>query len=426
MSTTTSADRPDRFGTVHAAGLPYARGRILDSGQAEHLKLRRARALMREWVERNGPGGLFNLSGLERGMPLDTDMVYDDEVSPALFEQELSKLALDHLGGRADKHDTLLLNRQSAALFAAIMVLVERGETVVGLSPTYTHPAVTRPVSLLGGNFVDAAGLEELERVLSTAEVSLIVLTRLAVSYDLLSIADVVRATELARHFGVPILVDDAGGARVGPAVFHQPRLLELDIDVGSTGLDKYGTIGPRLGLLGGRWDLVAEIRNRAFEYGLEARPMLYPAVIRSLSQYREERVRDLAACTATLAVALRETLGDAVQSTPVCVKLPAEELLAMAMERSGASTALIVPYEATAATAMLLLRDYGVISVHFAGLPPGTSALLFKFMRPETLDRFGGPQKLARAIDSCIDQLSELIGDPDALRALLLDSSGR
>ena len=97
-----------------------------------------------------------------------------------------------------------------------------------------------------------------------------------------------------------------------------------------------------------------------------------------------------------------------------------------MAIERSGTSTSSIVPYEATAGAAMLLLRDYGVISVHFAGLPPGTSALLFKFMTPETLDRFGGPQKLARAIDSCIDQLSELIGDPNALRALLLDPSTR
>ena len=98
MSTTASAGRSDRFGNVHAAGLPYARGRILDSGQAEHLKLQRARALIRERLERDGPGGLFNLSGLERGMPLDTNMVYDDEISPALFEQDLSKLALDLCG----------------------------------------------------------------------------------------------------------------------------------------------------------------------------------------------------------------------------------------------------------------------------------------------------------------------------------------
>ena len=30
--------------------------------------------------------------------------------------------------------------------------------------------------------------------------------------------------------------------------------------------------------------------------------------------------------------------------------------------------------------------------AVHFAGLPPGTAALMIKFLPPETLARFGGP----------------------------------
>jgi L-seryl-tRNA(Ser) seleniumtransferase len=52
--------------------------------------------------------------------------------------------------------------------------------------------------------------------------------------------------------------------------------------------------------------------------------------------------------------------------------------------------------------------------------MPPGTSAMLFKFVPPETLARFGGAAVLARAVDGALDRLAALIGSPDAVRALL------
>ncbi len=80
---------------------------------------------------------------------------------------------------------------------------------------------------------------------------------------------------------------------------------------------------------------------------------------------------------------------------------------------------------EASAGLAMLLLRDYGVLTVHFAGLPPGTSAMLIKFMAPETLDRFGGAEKFAEAVDSSLDRLAGVIGDEAAFRELLFGANG-
>ncbi len=202
---------------------------------------------------------------------------------------------------------------------------------------------------------------------------------------------------------GVPVFVDDAGGARVGPAVFGQPRTLELGAVAGATGLDKYGVIGPRLGLLAGEADLVGRIRARAVELGLEARPMLYPAVVRSLEQYTPERVRRLVEATHAVGDALEARLGNVVERTPVAAKLQGEAIL----RRTGVEG--IVPYEATAALAMLLLRDHGILTVHFAALPPGTSALLLKFLPPETLDRFGGPEAFAAAVEESLDSLAEL-----------------
>ena len=58
-------------------------------------------------------------------------------------------------------------------------------------------------------------------------------------------------------------------------------------------------------------------------------------------------------------------------------------------MERAGLSERPAVPIEASAGLAMLLLKHYGVLTVHFAGLPPGTSSMLIKFVSPETLTRF-------------------------------------
>ncbi len=234
-------------------------------------------------------------------------------------------------------------------------------------------------------------------------------LTRLAVTYEALSADDLARAVELAGD--VPVFVDDAGGARVGPAVFGQPRMLELGAVAGVTGLDKYGTAGPRLGLVGGRADLVARIRARAIELGLEARPMLYPAVVASLEQYRPERVRELVATTAELA----DALPDWAVRTPVAVKLEGEDILAAI----GAPDGSLVPVEATAGLAMLLLRDHGILTVHFAALPPGTSALLLKFVSPETLSRFGGTAAFATALRESVDELARVVA-AGGLRELL------
>jgi L-seryl-tRNA(Ser) seleniumtransferase len=269
---------------------------------------------------------------------------------------------------------------------------------------------------------VEAAGVAGLEAALAREpRVSLVVLTRLAVTYDLLPLDDVRAVVRLAHAAGARVYADDAGGARVGPAIFGQPRTLEVGVDVGATGMDKYGTVGPRLGLLGGDAALVARIRARAYEFGLEARPMLYPAAVRSLAGYTPERVRLLVETTRTVGGALRGVFGERVHLTPVTAQLRADDLLALAMERAGLTTPPCVPIEATAAVAMLLLEDYGVITVHFAGMPPGTSSLLVKFVPPETLERFGGAEALAKAVDSSVDRLAALLREPAALRALLV-----
>ena len=413
----------DRFGNPFAPGLPYARGAIVTSTQDDLRKLRRAWALIEARVRKDGAEAIFNFTGLERGLttaPSELPFL-DDELAPALYGERIRALALEHLGGRPERHDVMLFNRMTAATLATHLVLVRPGDTVLGVSPSYTHPTVVRSAALAGARFVDTVGAEAFAAALGREErVGLVVLTRLAVSYDALPAEALARVIALARARRVPVYVDDAGGARVGPAVLDQPRMLELGVDVGATGLDKYGTVGPRLGLLAGETSLVGQIRARAFELGLEARPMLYPAVLRSLEQYTPERVRALVATTRVVADALTARLGARVHRTPVTAQLRGEDILEVASERAGRRARTLVPIEATAALAMILLEDYGVLTVHFAGMPPGTSAMLFKFVPPETLARFGGATAFARAVDGALDRLAGLIGSPAAIRALL------
>ena len=102
-------------------------------------------------------------------------------------------------------------------------------------------------------------------------------------------------------------------------------------------------------------------------------------------------------------------------------MQITADDILEIAMERGGLTDATVVPYEASAALSMLLLKDHGMLMVHFVGVPPGTADLLIKFVPPKTLERFGGAGKYAAAVDASLTRLGQLLRDPNNIRELLL-----
>ncbi|MGH3391043.1 MAG: aminotransferase class I/II-fold pyridoxal phosphate-dependent enzyme [Actinomadura sp.] len=404
------------------ADLPYSPGTILTDTQAHVRKLEEAWRHIRRRYDAGLP--LHNATGLERGLALPGDLepwMHDDEWAGALYADPVRELGLAHLGGSPGRDDILVTNRLTAALFAAAQVTVRPGATVIGVSPSYSHPAVVRAVRDAGGRLVQTIGAAAFEEALAAhADVPVVFLTRLAVTYDALPEDELRRVIELAHARGALVIIDDAGGARVGPAVLGQPRTLELGADLGATGLDKYGVTGPRVGLLGGRADLVAKARARAFELGSECRPMLYPAVARCLREYRPERVRELVASTHRVGQALRARLGDWIEETPFITRLPGEGVLTELSRRSGGGQVGLAPIEATALLAMTLLADHGLLTVHFAGLPPGTAALLIKFLPPETITAVGGPEVFAAAVDEALHQAATIATDLEAARRFL------
>ncbi len=414
----------DRFGNAYAPGLPYARGQILTSTEDDFRKFQEAWRHIAARVRSGGPEALYNFSGLEHGLPLSPDElpIANDFVAPALYFDQFKQAALEHFGGSPEQHDVALFNRLTGATYATHLTLVKPGDVVIGVSASYSHPSVVRAVAQAGATLLDTAGVDQFAATLEReARVALVVMTRLAVTYEIMPTEQLQHVVHLAHARGVPVYVDDAGGARVGPAIFDQPRTLQLGVDVVATGLDKYGTVGPRLGVMAGEKALVSRIRARAFEMGMEARPFLYPAAVRSLVGSTAERVQELVETTRDVATAIHDVLGDRLHETPVIAELRADDILEMAMQRAGLRTPPVVPYEASAALAMLLVRDYGIITVHFVGLPPGTSALMIKFIAPEVLKRFGGAQAYAQAIDDCLNKLAGMLAEPAQIRRLLL-----
>jgi L-seryl-tRNA(Ser) seleniumtransferase len=414
----------DRFGNRFAPNLSYARGDILPTTADDFKKLQHAWAFIRE----RGPEKIFVFTGLEHSLPMQADDLRfaDDEIGPALHFDRLKQLALEHFGGSPEVHDVAVFNRLTGATMATHLTLVRPRDVVIGVSASHSHPSVLRAADHTEARFTDTAGLAAFrEAIAGEKQVRLVVLTRLAVTYELLPLDQIRQIVRVAHDKGALVYVDDAGGARVGPAAFDQPRMLELGVDIGATGLDKYGTIGPRFGLLAGRKDIVEPIRAKGFEFGMEARQALYPAVVRTLEQYDPRRIQVLIDSTKSIARELRPLLGNRLRETPTTVQLAADDILEVGMERGGVERPPIVPYEATAALSMLMLKDYDMLMVHFVGVPPGGADLLIKFVPPETLSRFGGPRRYAEAVDACLTKLGAMLRDPASIRELLLGREG-
>ncbi|HEV8032836.1 MAG TPA: hypothetical protein VGP42_17625 [Stellaceae bacterium] len=412
----------DRFGNQFAPNLSYARGKILPSTAHDFQKLEHAWAIIRK----RGPEHVFIFTGLEHSLPMEPEDLRfaDDEIGPALHFERLKELALEHFGGSKNEHGIAVFNRLTGATMATHLTLVKPGDVVIGVSASHSHPSVLRAADHVGARFIDTAGLAAFkDALMSEPSVALVDLTRLAVTYELLPIDAIRQIVRMAHDKGALVYVDDAGGARVGPGAFDQPRMLELGVDVGATGLDKYGTIGPRFGLMGGRKDIVDRIRAKGFEFGMEARQMLYPAVVRTLEQYDPRRIQVLIDSTKKIAQELRPLLGNRLRETPTTVQLSADDILEIAMERGSVDRPPIVPYEATAALSMLMLKDHDMLMVHFVGVPPGGADLLIKFVPPETLERFGGAKKYADAVNSCLTKLGKMLREPESIRDLLLGS---
>lgn len=420
----------DRFGNPVMDGYAYAMGEILQKTSDQIRKREHAWRIIGGIVREKGVKGIYSFTGLDRGFhPEPEDIQFmDEEIAPGLYLDRFRELAVAMMGGRLPDQDAALFNRTGAASFAVMLALLEPGDVVVGLAPPpggVSHPTIVRAVASARARIVhakDYAGFEA--QINSVPRVKLVTVLRLRAESELIPLAQLERAIGLAKSRGIPVYLDDAAGARLCPVAYDQPKPLELGVDLAGTGMDKTGLRGPRFGILAGAAALVNVVKAKAFDHGLEGRPAFLPGVVRSLEAYSPAALRVLVDTTRRVGEELRRVLGDRVTFSPATVMLRDEEILSIALERAGRSKAAIVPLEASATLAMLLLQDYGIVSVHATTGWPSFGGLLVKDVQPEVLDRLGGAKIFAAAVDASLSKLATIVDNRSAISTVLFGTA--
>jgi L-seryl-tRNA(Ser) seleniumtransferase len=226
----------------------------------------------------------------------------------------------------------------------------------------------------------------------------------------------------LAKSKGIPVLLDDAYGARLRPVIFGGLKTLETGVDVGVTACDKAGMGGPRAGLMVGRADLVGRIAAKATELGLEARPPLALGVWSSLIHFDPDHLRSEVELGMEIYQRLCERFGpERVVRSALGASIPAEnayEMLASTMSSDGGLP--IVPAEVTAGVGLYWLEYKGIISVNALGGPGASIWLRFK-PAPSEVERFGGIPALVEAVEAGLDYVTRRAHSIPEMRRLIL-----
>ena len=249
---------------------------IITNSLDEVKKREKALSIIKDIVENKGREFLFDLTGLSGGFiasPSDLSLL-ETYVGPAIFEEALQEVGIEHMGGEK----VLPLNRTSSGILATILALVKKDTNVVHyLAQLPAHPSIPRSCKLVGAHYFETDVFEEFSIPDNT---SLVVITGSTMDLKVIDEDEFKRVIEMAHEKGIPVMVDDASGARLRTVVFNQPRACDLGADIAITSTDKLMP-GPRGGLMAGRKDLIDEIKVKVNQFGLEAQP---PAVLAMLN----------------------------------------------------------------------------------------------------------------------------------------------
>lgn len=416
----------DSFGNQIDPIVGYALGRILSSGVDFEAKIRQAHSLIRGRVADDG--AFHVLTGNRADFPLsphDLGLATDGWVGPAIYGPRLAELARAHLGA-GPPMDVALFNRTSAGVIAAISALVPAGGLVASLVPHgRAHPCVRRGAHLAGASLVEGASLASLAPELAGHQPDLAVLTPVTSELDAFGHQELHEAADECRQRGIPTLVDDAYGARVRPILLDGPRTFDLPVDLAITNSDKAALGGPRAGIMAGRPDLLARVRTRAVELGQEAREPTGLAVLRALERWIPALLLSDARHGQALGAALAARLGeDRVRQTLLGPSITEEAVLGLMLERASLprEAAPIVPVEATALVGLLLLADYGIVTVNALSEAGARPSIRLK----PTLDAvpaLGGAERLAAIVDETIGRASTMLRDVETVGRTLLGS---
>ena len=380
---------------------------IVNNSLDEVRKRENALSIIKDIVENNGRDFLFDLTGLSGGFiasPSELSLL-ETYVGPAIFEDALQEVGIEHMGGEK----VLPLNRTSSGILATILTLVAKDSNVVHyLAQLPAHPSIPRSCSLVGANYFETDVFEEFTIPDNT---SLVVITGSTMDHKVIDEDEFKKVIEMAHERNIPVMVDDASGARLRTVVFNQAKACDLGADIAITSTDKLMP-GPRGGLMAGRKDLIDEIKVKVHQFGLEAQPPAVLAMLNGIKNFNGENLKNSFERKDLLFDMLEKNFSH-IQKTPTGVMITPEDLakeIDVSHDLSDDDLAFVF--------SLILLKDYGIITIPAVGMPGASATIRFDL---STADAFNlDLDDLSQKINSSFDKLLSVIPDEEECKKII------
>ena len=383
---------------------------IVNNSLDEVRKRESALKIIKEIINDNGRDSLYDVTGLSGGFIASDDELdlLETYVGPAIFEDELQIVGKEHLGGEK----VLAVNRTSSGILASVLALVEKGSHVSHFLAEFpAHPSIPRSCAIVGASYDEFIDIDEFTIPDNT---SLVVVTGSTMDHKVIDEELFRKVIDMAHEMDIPVLVDDASGARLRTAVFNQAKATEIGADLVVTSTDKLMP-GPRGGLMAGRKDLIDVIKVKANQFGLEAQPPLILAMVNGIKNYTEENL--------VKAISRKEEFYDLLsekyemfEKTPTGVMV-SEDSLKNQLERLNVETELSQK-DCCFLWAMILLKDFGVITIPAVGMPGASATIRIDLSTQDVIDM--DLNQLYEQIDNSFDRFLDLSQDVEKSKELI------
>lgn len=380
---------------------------IVENSLDEVKKRENALSIIKDWVLNKSRESLYDLTGLSGGFiasPSEINLL-ETYVGPAIFEEELQEVGIEHMGGEK----VLPLNRTSSGILATILTLVGEGSNVVHyLAQLPAHPSIPRSCALVNANYMETDNFEEFSIPDNT---SLVVVTGSTMDHKVIDLDNFKKVIEMAHEKNIPVMVDDASGARLRTVVFNQPKACDLGADIAITSTDKLMP-GPRGGLMSGRRDLIDEIKVKVNQFGLEAQPPAVLAMLNGIKNFNEDNLIKSFSRKGELLDLLNENFTY-FKATPTGVMITPDDLakeIDISHSLSEKDLAFVFSF--------ILLKEHGIITIPSVSMPGASATIRFDLSTGDAFNLDLGD--LNKKIVSSFNNLKEVVINEDKCRDIV------
>lgn len=373
---------------------------IVNNSLDEVKKRESAFRIIKKILEEKGRDSLFDVTGLSGGFIASKKELelLETYVGPAVFEDEIQIVGKEHLGGEK----VLPVNRTSAGILATVLALVGEGSHVAHFLADYPgHPSIPRSCALAGASYEEFIDINEFAIPDNT---SLVVITGSTMDLQVIDEDLFTQVISRAHEKDIPVLVDDASGARLRTAVFNQKRATDLGADLVVTSTDKLMP-GPRGGLMAGKAELIDEIKIKVNQFGLEAQPPLIMAMINGIKAYTPEVLRKSVSRKEEF-YGLISKKYEMFEKTPNGIKVQ-EANLANQLKVLNIETELSEK-DCCFLWSMVLLKEEGIITIPAVGMPGASDTIRFDLSTKDVIDM--DLDVLQDKIDNSFDVFLDLV----------------